>query len=212
MHLRLVDQAIRLVLQQRPSSGAASRPGLSNQDLFYTQVTDIDAVISALFAYEENRLHMSSDEQEETADLIIGVGTVMVEGVFREALQYRKNHSALYQPYLQGDQPEPEFVPWTGRQAPVMSHLWKCTHTHNHYFSLSPPSIYWGRGYQERDDTAGTNSSPFIPLWSVSSPSPSLTWWSVWGSERHRAHHTSRRCGNVWKTWSSSCWMATRHS
>eukprot|EP00731_Ephydatia_muelleri_P027834 Em0019g707a len=112
-HNQLVDQAIRLVLQQRPSSGAASRPGLSNQDLFYTQVTDIDAVISALFAYEENRLHMSSDEQEETADLIIGVGTVMVEGVFREALQYRKNHSALYQPYLQGDQPEPEFVPWT---------------------------------------------------------------------------------------------------
>ena len=123
MHLRLVDQAIRLVLQQRPSSGAASRPGLSNQDLFYTQVTDVDAVISALFAYEENRLHTSSDAQEESADLIIGVGTVMVEGVFREALQYRKNHSALYQPYLQGDQPEPEFVPWTGRQAPVMSQL-----------------------------------------------------------------------------------------
>ena len=151
---RLVDQAIKLVLQQR-STTASFRPGLTNQDLFYTQVTDIDAIVPALFAWEESCLRAPSDTQEERASLIISVGTTMMDGLFREALQYRQNHSAVYQPYLQGDQPEPEFVPWTGRYRMTddrslwslknsafktthtcthmnIQHTYTCTHMHMH--------------------------------------------------------------------------------
>ena len=43
--------------------------------------------------------------------------------MFREALEYRKTHSAMYQSLTICDIPEPEYLPWTGRDSSFVSHL-----------------------------------------------------------------------------------------
>lgn len=109
MHSQVVDQAIRQALQQRP--GPAPRPGLTHQDVFYSQVSSIDDIFPALLDHQDSALHGLELPQERT-QLVLGVAAVM-EGMVHDAVQYRVGKAALYQSFVSTEGAEPEFLPWT---------------------------------------------------------------------------------------------------
>jgi len=102
---------IKLALQQRPSS-LPSHPGLTNQDVFYTQVSCLEDIFQALVATEEDLLS-SFNLPQERVQLVLSVAAIL-EAMLHEAVQYRQAKSSLYQSCIASETPDPEWLPWTG--------------------------------------------------------------------------------------------------
>ena len=108
---RVVDQAIKLALRQRPSS-LHSHPSFTNQDTFYTHVSYLEDIFPALLATEEDLLPSFSSPNERI-QLVLNMAAIL-EAMLHEAVQYRQAKSSLYQSCLTSEVPEPEWLPWTG--------------------------------------------------------------------------------------------------
>ena len=110
--IRIVDQAIKLALQQRPSPLSTVHPGPTNQDIFYSNVSSVDDILPALISQQDSMLHALGSPQERL-QVVLNVAAI-IEAMIHDAIQYRHSQSVSYQPCLSTDSPEVEFIPWTG--------------------------------------------------------------------------------------------------
>jgi nuclear pore complex protein Nup133 len=110
-HNQVVDQGMKLCVDQR-SGHLLLRPGLSHQDLFYTEVVQLDSLFPPLLSLLTSRL-ASVSHPKERLQLVLSAG-VAVESMLREAVQYRQSKSHLYSPSVPPDPTSlPPFSPWT---------------------------------------------------------------------------------------------------
>ena len=111
-----MDQAIKIALQQRSTAprGAIPRPGLTHQDVFFTNVSVADDFFPALAVHQETTLP-SMTLPNERVQLVVAVASIM-EAALQEAVRHRLASGSQYQSCVAATQPDPEYLPWTGGQ------------------------------------------------------------------------------------------------
>lgn len=107
-HPQLIDKAIREVLDLRQEAVPPS--GLTPQDVFYRQVSNIDEILTILAELEQEEIS-SNVTPRELVSRISTINTVVIS-MLHDACQYRQSKSLVYQPNPRGES-EPEYIPWT---------------------------------------------------------------------------------------------------
>jgi nuclear pore complex protein Nup133 len=105
---RYVDDVIKKVVQGRVDS-THIRPGLSAQDIFYSELTNIDEIFQGLVDY------LNATTIEPNVDnllMIIDIASV-IKLMLGEALHYRNMHEKIYVGCNASHGEEPEYLPWT---------------------------------------------------------------------------------------------------
>ncbi|XP_031561013.1 nuclear pore complex protein Nup133-like [Actinia tenebrosa] len=114
MYQKIVDMVISVVVKKRGST--APYKGLTDQDLFFREVSFIADIFEGFLEYEEEILKTPSTHGTHV-ETIAGINTLMQE-MLQEAWSYRQENSSLYQVIPnEGDQ-NPELIFWTGTSGP----------------------------------------------------------------------------------------------
>lgn len=110
----VVDGTIGLVMKKRRLRSQIE--GLTEQDVFFREVSRISDIFTCLLEYEEQLIlkQKSSSSQPQT---IAAVNTVLKEMLF-EAWQYRQDQFETYQPSNPLTDMNFEHVPWTATAGP----------------------------------------------------------------------------------------------
>ncbi|XP_028398502.1 nuclear pore complex protein Nup133-like [Dendronephthya gigantea] len=112
-HQELMDGAIELVMKRRDQDSAPK--GLTQQDLFYREVSRISDVISGLLEFEKYKLSQQPTKQDYQ-EIIMAVNSIL-ENTLQEAWQYRQANEQHYTS-SRDDEIFVEFLPWTASTGP----------------------------------------------------------------------------------------------
>ncbi|XP_078352494.1 nuclear pore complex protein Nup133-like isoform X2 [Oculina patagonica] len=110
----VVDESIKLVMKKRQLTSQAR--GLTEQDLFFREVSVIADIFECLLSYEEYvfRKQKSSVTHLQT---VLAVNTIVQE-MLQEAWHYRQTNFTVYQPSDTSIEFNTELVPWTATTGP----------------------------------------------------------------------------------------------
>lgn len=110
----VLDGTIGLVMKKRRVRSQIE--GLTEQDLFFREVSRISDIFECLLEYEEQLIvkQRSTSSQPQT---IAAVNTVLKEMLY-EAWQYRQDNFEAYQPSNTSTEMNFEHVPWTATSGP----------------------------------------------------------------------------------------------
>ncbi|XP_003215915.1 nuclear pore complex protein Nup133 isoform X1 [Anolis carolinensis] len=114
-HYRLpevVNAAIQLALEKRESD---IPPSLTPADVFFREVSQIDAIFECLLEKEKQILEDTSVQSDEWAEIVIYVNNIMKD-MLQAALQDRQSKASSYK-VREPPETEPEYVPWTASVA-----------------------------------------------------------------------------------------------
>ncbi|KAH0622484.1 hypothetical protein JD844_024835 [Phrynosoma platyrhinos] len=117
----LVNAAIQLALEKRASDIPSS---LTPADVFFREVSQIDAIFECLLEKEKQILEDTSVQSDEWAEIVINVNNIMKD-MLQAAIQDHQSKASLYK-IREPPEMEPEYVPWTAsvgvRTAIVQQH------------------------------------------------------------------------------------------
>ncbi|XP_042302014.1 nuclear pore complex protein Nup133 isoform X2 [Sceloporus undulatus] len=123
-HYRLpevVNAAVQLVLEKRESDIPSS---LTPADVFFREVSQIDAIFECLLEKEKQILEDTSVQSDEWAEIVINVNNIMKD-MLQAAIHDRQSKASLYK-IREPTEMEPEYIPWTAsvgvRTAIVQQH------------------------------------------------------------------------------------------
>ncbi|XP_046910834.2 nuclear pore complex protein Nup133 [Dermatophagoides farinae] len=109
----ILVNAIKKVLDKRKGTGVLkgfdSHSHLTNQDLFYREVTKVDELFWQLVEIEETQFQTGHTYDEQ---LIISITDIMTS-VFAEVCRYRQINGVIYQSAVVADC---DYVPWSSEQ------------------------------------------------------------------------------------------------
>nr|XP_027199205.1 nuclear pore complex protein Nup133-like [Dermatophagoides pteronyssinus] len=109
----ILVNAIKKVLEKRKNAGMMkgfeSHSHLTNQDLFYREVTKVDELFWQLIEMEETQSQIEHTYDER---LIISITDIMTT-VFAEVCRYRQINGVIYQTAVVADC---DYVPWSSEQ------------------------------------------------------------------------------------------------
>nr|XP_033794585.1 nuclear pore complex protein Nup133 isoform X1 [Geotrypetes seraphini] len=110
----LVNSAILNALHKRMCPVPQN---LTPADVFFREVSQIDAIFECLIDQEESDLESTSIESVEWAQIVVNVNNILKD-TLQTAIQYRQSKSALYKAD-QHSRKDPEYVPWTASSGPT---------------------------------------------------------------------------------------------
>jgi nuclear pore complex protein Nup133 len=104
-HARIIDEAIELVLSESEMTVSGN---LTNQDIFYTQITKIEKFFKKLSDIIENFIQQEVPNHQ-LQNAIVEVNTIVLQ-VLQEVIKFREKNMGLYRPV--GVEMF-EYLPWT---------------------------------------------------------------------------------------------------
>ncbi|XP_054843519.1 nuclear pore complex protein Nup133 [Eublepharis macularius] len=110
-HSRLADvvnAAIQIALNRRESD---IPPSLTPADVFFREVSQIDAIFECLLEEEEQVLKETPVDSVECAEMVINVNNI-IKDMLQAASHERQSKASLYK-MREPQEAEPEYVPWT---------------------------------------------------------------------------------------------------
>ncbi|XP_075387887.1 nuclear pore complex protein Nup133 isoform X1 [Tenrec ecaudatus] len=110
----LVNAAILMALNKREREVPSN---LTPADVFFREVSQVDAICECLLEHEEQVLKETSLESVEWAEVVINVNNILKD-MLQAASHYRHNRSSLYKRLEDPLEKEPEHVPWTATSGP----------------------------------------------------------------------------------------------
>lgn len=101
---RILDNAVEKVLLDRGTYNYGSTGPLTNQDLFFREVSKIDEIFPYIYEEQEKSLTLSGLEPRDRLNIITGM-TALFEKILLESHKYRTDNAAMLE--------DVNFIPWT---------------------------------------------------------------------------------------------------
>lgn len=116
VYQEVLDGSIQLAIKKRQIKSQIR--GLTEQDLFFREVSKISDIFECLLDYEEGVLAKQNPSSSSALlQTILAVNTIM-RGMLQEAWHYRQTNSMMYQPSSSLGELDVELVPWTATGGP----------------------------------------------------------------------------------------------
>jgi nuclear pore complex protein Nup133 len=106
-HARIIDEAIEMVFSDQ---NILALGNLTNQDIFYTKISQIQELFKKFTAIIEN-LVRDEAPNHQLQNTIIEVNTIILQ-VLQEVIKFREKNAGLYKPY-NIETFDYEYLPWT---------------------------------------------------------------------------------------------------
>lgn len=101
---RILDNAVEKVLLDRGTYNYGSTGPLTNQDLFFREVSKIDEIFPYIYEEEEKSLTLAGLEPRDRLNIITGM-TALFQEILLQSYKYRAGNASMLE--------NVDFVPWT---------------------------------------------------------------------------------------------------
>jgi nuclear pore complex protein Nup133 len=105
----LIDAVVAKVLEKRKAT--PPMPHLTNQDIFYREVSKIDEFLQVLVEHVNEKIS-SENDTDELVSLLSSANTI-IYSMLSSAVTYRTSNGILYAPNQGEEDPLVEVSPWT---------------------------------------------------------------------------------------------------